>query len=406
VAEPDRPVEPKAIQTRSDADSRTAQTAVGTERRSVERKRPAGISYFEFAAGSGGIVVDASEKGLGFQSAIAVHQLGPRRICISPHPAERIELNGDVVWMDKSKKAGGLRFTAPSADGCNRIRNWLKQSGESDSSRHSREYPLPARAVEEACAPPGTNSHPQEGKKASPTVAPPPRLAAREPRPVGSPFASVVPPLFSPDASGPSQDSRRTGGFVRSVATGFLLGVMVLAPVVLFENFGLLENFRPKVGNALIRLGEELSGKRDWQPESSTPPQGSVQGPAQTPAATKPIPNAPAQDSQENSAPPHAYAQDSASAAGPAIPRPRQTAREPSYGRAPTPDRSAEVMRLWSAVGAGDSSAEVDLARLYLKGEGVARNCEQARILLRAAVKNGSRQARRQLQKLRRSGCW
>src|SRR5256886_12989818 len=54
---------------------------------------------------------------------------------------------------------------------------------------------------------------------------------------------------------------------------------------------------------------------------------------------------------------------------GPAIPRPRETAREPSYGRAPTQDRSAEVMRLWSAVGAGDSSAEVDLARLYRSEE-------------------------------------
>ena len=400
-------MEPKPIQPKSWPNSLTAQTAVGTERRSVERKRPGGISYFEFEAGSGGIVVDASEKGLGFQSAVAVHQLGPRRICISPHPAERIELNGDVVWTDKSKKAGGLRFTAPSADGGNRIRNWLKQPGESEGSRHNREYPLPAWAVEEACVTPSRNSHPQEVKKASPTVAQPPRLAAREEqRPVGSPFASVVPPLFSPHASGPSQDSRRTGGFVRSVATGFLMGVIVLAPVVLFENFGLFEKLRPKVGNALIRLGEKLSGKRDLQPESSTPPQGSAQVPAQTPAAAKPIPNAPPQESKENSAPPNAYAQDSAPAAGPAIPRPREAAREPSYGRAPTQDRSAEVMRLWSAVGAGDSSAEVDLARLYLKGEGVARNCEQARILLRAAVKNGSREARRQLQKLRRNGCW
>src|SRR5205085_9557191 len=103
--------------------SRTAQPAVGNERSSDKRKRAGGSSYFEYKAGSGRIVVDASEKGRRFQSAVAVHQLGPRRICISPHPAEQIELNGDVVWTDKSKKAGGLRFTAPSADGGNRIRN-------------------------------------------------------------------------------------------------------------------------------------------------------------------------------------------------------------------------------------------------------------------------------------------
>src|SRR5437660_10909441 len=64
-----------------------------TERRCIQRKRPGRISYFEFEAGSGGIVLDASEKGLAFQAADAVHQLGSKRIFISPHPEERIELN-------------------------------------------------------------------------------------------------------------------------------------------------------------------------------------------------------------------------------------------------------------------------------------------------------------------------
>ena len=76
-----------------------------TERRCIQRKRPGGISYFEFEAGSGGIVLDASEKGLAFQAADAVHQLGSKRIFISPHPEERIELNADVVWTDRSKKS-------------------------------------------------------------------------------------------------------------------------------------------------------------------------------------------------------------------------------------------------------------------------------------------------------------
>jgi TPR repeat protein len=52
-----------------------------------------------------------------------------------------------------------------------------------------------------------------------------------------------------------------------------------------------------------------------------------------------------------------------------------------------------------------DSSAEVDLARLYLRGEGVPRNCEQAKVLLRAAAKGGSGEARQQLKKLRARGC-
>src|SRR5215469_1876969 len=106
-----------------------------TERRCIPRKRPGGISYVEFAEGTGGIVLDASEKGLAFQAADAVQQLGPSRIFISPYPEQRIEINGDVVWTDTSKKTGGLRFIDLGADSCNRIRDWLKQPDESGVSR-------------------------------------------------------------------------------------------------------------------------------------------------------------------------------------------------------------------------------------------------------------------------------
>jgi len=116
-----------------------------TERRCIPRRRPGGISYFEFEAGSGGIVLDASEKGLAFQAADAVEQLGSRRILISPHPGERIELNADVVWMDGSKKAGGLRFIDPGADSCNRIRDWLSKQASQKSPTSAKNTRGPAR---------------------------------------------------------------------------------------------------------------------------------------------------------------------------------------------------------------------------------------------------------------------
>ena len=75
-------------------------------------------------------MLDASEKGLAFQAADVVEQGGPSRIFISPHPEERIELNGDVVWTDRSKRTGGLRFVDLGPDSCNRIRGWLRQAGE------------------------------------------------------------------------------------------------------------------------------------------------------------------------------------------------------------------------------------------------------------------------------------
>ncbi|PYU22883.1 MAG: hypothetical protein DMG30_13540 [Acidobacteria bacterium] len=57
---------------------------------------------------------------------------------------------------------------------------------------------------------------------------------------------------------------------------------------------------------------------------------------------------------------------------------------------------------LWSAVEKGSSAAEMDLADLYLHGDGVARNCDQARVLLSAASRKGNVEA---MHDLNRTGC-
>ena len=48
---------------------------------------------------------------------------------------------------------------------------------------------------------------------------------------------------------------------------------------------------------------------------------------------------------------------------------------------------------LWNAVKRGNVGAEVALASLYLKGEAVPQNCEQAHMLLLAASMKGSKSA-------------
>jgi hypothetical protein len=60
---------------------------------------------------------------------------------------------------------------------------------------------------------------------------------------------------------------------------------------------------------------------------------------------------------------------------------------------------------LWAAVEKGNVNAEVALAELYRNGQGVTKNCDQARILLSAAAQKGSAEARKQLGDLARGGC-
>jgi TPR repeat protein len=52
-----------------------------------------------------------------------------------------------------------------------------------------------------------------------------------------------------------------------------------------------------------------------------------------------------------------------------------------------------DPFELWKAVKRGSVNAEVALAKLYLEGEAVPQNCEQAHILLLAASMKGSEAA-------------
>lgn len=70
------------------------------------------------------------------------------------------------------------------------------------------------------------------------------------------------------------------------------------------------------------------------------------------------------------------------------------------------PRNSAEAARwLWRAVAARNTAAEMELASLYAKGEGVAKNCEQAKILLDSAARRGVEAAGAQLKQLNETGC-
>ena len=61
--------------------------------------------------------------------------------------------------------------------------------------------------------------------------------------------------------------------------------------------------------------------------------------------------------------------------------------------------------RLWAAVQQGNPRAEVALADLYLRGDGVPKNCDQARVLLIAAAQKHNAEAVKRLQQLNEQGC-
>ncbi len=179
---------------------------------------------------------------------------------------------------------------------------------------------------------------------------------------------------------------------------------------------------RELLGQSLISLGQKLS-----RPTEAT----QAAQPVTSPEAPKSLPTKPAIEAKQvvdaprpapQPAPkPNDTASISAKNEVPKTPSPtvddatfRDTARQP---RPATGDSSAaladtrqqspadEARSLWSAVAAGNTSAEVTLAKLYLIGGGVEKNCDQAKVLLSAAAKKGNGEARDKLAQLYHEGC-
>ncbi len=60
---------------------------------------------------------------------------------------------------------------------------------------------------------------------------------------------------------------------------------------------------------------------------------------------------------------------------------------------------------LWKSMAKHNADATLLLADLYLKGDGVSKNCDQARVLLDSAARGGMKQAGERLQHLQAFGC-
>jgi TPR repeat protein len=60
---------------------------------------------------------------------------------------------------------------------------------------------------------------------------------------------------------------------------------------------------------------------------------------------------------------------------------------------------------LWKAVGKGNLAATMTLSDLYLRGDGVPKSCDQARLLLDVAARKGKASAGERLRNLQAFGC-
>jgi TPR repeat protein len=68
-------------------------------------------------------------------------------------------------------------------------------------------------------------------------------------------------------------------------------------------------------------------------------------------------------------------------------------------------DNREAAQWLWKAVGKGNLAATMVLSDLYLRGDGIPKSCDQARLLLDVAARKGKTSAGERLRNLQAFGC-
>ena len=408
---------------------------MNSERRHHSRKTSEAHVHIQLSLDNSGSLLNLSEEGLGFQAIAPVHRNGPIFCWFSFDTGERIEAVSELAWMDETNKIGGLRFTAISDQARERIGRWIGQgfAPEAASDRpKSQVTPIDASAavrVPEPLAPPrpragaSANPHPQLHSlfdiplPGSATTAEP--LAASVPPPCTLNTTELVPvrrhlavsrwrfisgiligiaatalvavPIFRIHAQRPSATGSSESRTLPSASTAEK-GVPEAAP----PSLGTVPNARSsstEASSAAKLKTRAATGRSSEDPFNLTPATPASPRNTQPPFQKPALPALHVVSRSSQSAP---AAQSGLSAAPQDAPPQTTTTRR---------NGQASADQLWAAFQAGSTTAAVTLADRYITGEGVGKNCEQARILLTVASKKGSASARRKLQELESAGC-
>jgi len=394
------------------------------DNRSIVRKRTQQLVYLELGRDNGGVMLNLSEEGCSFQ-AITPVKVGETRFAFQISGGRRIAGDAEIVWVDDVGIMGGLRFLNLPVEARKQIRLWLQETNAPEE--HGAAEPAASAPVDTVARGQRAQANGEaESREYRSAPFPGPRTITEEaPAPAWAHLRAASSPPMSDQFAMPPM--RADGTFVvtraRSVSVGRSLVVMALGAVIAL----IVVFYQHELGGSLIWLGETISGKTkasSMLPETKTTPTRPTNPPVDTTAprapselgGTQPSPQNTDEQKTESAANPAKAVPETALPADspaakpdpPATSSPRQESvleKQALKDRPEVWDSTETVESLWGAVQAGSVSAERSLAERFVRGEGVLKNCEQAKVLLRAAANKGSREARLRLYELETQGC-
>ncbi|MGB2898553.1 MAG: PilZ domain-containing protein [Candidatus Acidiferrum sp.] len=343
---------------------------------------PDQFAFIQLERDDGGAVLDISEAGLRFETFAPVYQEGQVHFWFSLNLRDRIEAWGEVVWTNAARRSGGLRFLRLSEEDRAQIRTWTAEFSARDVSD---EKFAPQAGADGTRGEIGANKH--DAVAAFVAKARPRRSSLLAGEGFGdSPLPSLTYQEAAEQASELVPVQRHLAPKQKQLIFGIFLGICVTATFAMaaFK----YSNHRRQTTDTEKLAGESLGIKVG--PE--------VQPPAlATPTMPKPAYGDVFPSKQRGTSSGHNL--NSPLAAATFSPQLRSSENTSQRQPAKTPSQ------LWASVQAGNSKAAVELAELYIEGEGVPQNCAQARVLLLVASEKRNAGAIKRLRELDKTGC-
>jgi hypothetical protein len=384
-----------------------------SDRRLTPRTKLVEIAYIGMGPENGGLVLDVSDGGLSFHAVAPVRKAEIVRFLLSSQGHSRIEGAGEVVWTNEMKTVCGLRFTSLSAGAREYLNNWTDQSRMAQASRGRglSIAPRPARRTEESLAihasqseavaePAFTISSAAEDYLSQPKA----RSIWREPILFWVMFGilgtalAVTAFIYGVRVGKSAKSSVAQSAAAPEAPASLQIPEPVAAPV------SSAASDKPIVSASALEVpSDPTSAQGELSPapnEATTHPGGTFVNASKTEnlsASTFQRPGDGAIDAQ----PPDQHAEMALEAGKSELAAALAALRGANGIR----DSSKAARLLWAAVANDNSTAEVVLADLYLRGDGVAKNCEQGRVLLQAASRSGNVQGQEKLGELDTNGC-
>ena len=381
------------------------------ERRGKVRTKVGEICYIQIGPNNGGVVLDISEEGLSFQAAGPVQETGQVLFSFLSFLRGRVDAAGEIIWKSTDKKSGGLRFMELSAAAQECVgelipslsRKSAKEEKASSSAGAAIARDSAGSAAEKLSLEPPPSGEEQKLERVV-------QLGSSSQSSFRS-NSSVLGLQQHPEAPLLEEFSAaRRQGFLRGLMTGIAITAILAAALWIFRD-QLRQLAAPETAQTYSPADKPVPPASETAPppvaalNDSRPvvPSAPAAAPPVQAPALEPAPSA-SESSPPNSAPNSQSPEADARGRSDAAPSPPRRVEKPlPYNADPSSAQTEE--RLWAAVREGNTEAEIELSDLYLRGDGVKKNCEQARILLLAAANKGSSIARDKLDTVNRTGC-